>query len=138
MRPRQLAAVALLVLVAGCGPSAEEQYKEAAELYETEQKELDRMLLAKEACQAHWQAERNKLEVQFGKIHESVLKRIELGKNVDQAEIDKTRALSSKAFGQIDEMERTELREHDAVIDSQLARVEKAKAARDAADKARK
>ena len=44
MRPRQLATVALLLLVAGCGPSAEERYQNAVQLHETEQKELDRLI----------------------------------------------------------------------------------------------
>ena len=126
MRPRQLATVALLLLVAGCGPSAEERYQNAVQLHETEQKELDRIYEA-------WDAWANTTDMSEQTKCRLMVWRAEDAGATDAEMADLKRNLDS-AMAPIMAKAAT----YKAEVDAQAARVEKARAARDAADKARK
>ena len=126
MRPRQLATVALLLLVAGCGPSAEERYQKAVQLYETEQKELDRV---EEEIEA-W--------IEASSSGEAIVWSLELARAKREgkpaAEIAHLQQLVDADMAVVNK----EGAEFAALREAQAARVEKARIARDAADKARK
>ena len=117
MRPKHLAAVVLLVLVAGCG-SAEERYQKAVQLYETEQTELGRVVRAHEA----W-------------LNTPLEEQGDVGWQVYLAiQNDKLDATLQQSYAAVRDKEGDVW---EAKIDAQAARVEKARAARDATDKAR-
>jgi len=125
MRLRQLAAIAVLALAAGCGPSAEERYQAAVELYETEQKELDRIDQAIEA----WIAAADDSEIVTWKLALARAKR--------NGETEEQTADLRKLIASAEAAENAQGSAYKAARDAQAIRVEKARAARDAADKAR-
>jgi len=123
MGPRYLTGLALLLLAAGCGPSAEERYQDAAQLYETEQAELDRMSHA-------FTAWKNSPDEEYGECAWKLANSKKLGKPA--AEIAELERLTETArIAVIEEGEA-----YQAAIDSQIARVKKARLARDAAQDA--
>ena len=113
----------MLVLVVGCGPSAEERYQAASELYETEQKELDRI---EQACLA-WD--------DVPSVAGGLAFDIKIAKRDRKPAAEITSLVEWQAKEQAKEDKiTTGLR---AELDAQKARVEKARVARDAAGKAR-
>ena len=156
MRPRQLATITLLLLVAGCGPSAEERERAAKEDYsralQTYQGEVERL----ESLQDERQALLDEMTAGIHGLHEdfrqwerdslATIKPLETLSPAKANELEQKVAEKAETFRkQIQEASDAIGKQYEepvAVVEAQIKEqeslVQRAKADLDAADKARK